>query len=404
MRDNLIILTTSFPYGKAELFLESEIQIIAPYFKKIEIIAISNKHFVDHRPLPQNTTFCKLRIQNNYVTKLKLFFQFASPLFWKELRFIKGSGETINLIKIKTILRSYDNAKTIAQYIENKITIPEETVVYSYWSNDNALAAALVKLKYKKVKAITRAHGWDVYFEANQANYLPFRNSLLGELDCIHTVSDAGNKYVCNRWELKPNKVLTSRLGAVSSTKVTFSEENILVSCSHINSIKRLHLIIDTLCLFKTPIKWVHIGAGDDFEKIKLLCEEKLIANPNVSWQLLGSIPNTEIITTYLKIKPKLFINVSSTEGVPVSIMEAISCGLPVIATCVGGNPEIVIKSNGIIIDANPTINAIYEAINQITQLQQDQWEIMSQNAVFMWDEKYNLIDNYKSFAEHLKN
>jgi glycosyltransferase involved in cell wall biosynthesis len=84
--------------------------------------------------------------------------------------------------------------------------------------------------------------------------------------------------------------------------------------------------------------------------------------------------------------------------------MEAISCGLPVIATCVGGNPEIVIKSNGIIIDANPTINAIYEAINQITQLQQDQWEIMSQNAVFMWDEKYNLIDNYKSFAEHLKN
>jgi glycosyltransferase involved in cell wall biosynthesis len=404
MRDKLIILTTSFPYGKAELFLESEIQIIAPYFKKIEIIAISNKHFVDHRPVPQNTSFCKLRIQNNYISKLKSFFQFASPLFWKELRFIKGSGETINLIKIKTILRSYDNAKTIAQYIESKITIPEETVVYSYWSNDNALAAALVKLKYTKVKAITRAHGWDVYFEANQVNYLPFRNSLLGELDCIHTVSDAGNKYVCNRWKLKPNKVLTSRLGVVSSTKVTFSEENILVSCSHINSIKRLHLIIDTLCLFKNPIKWVHIGAGDDFEKIKLLCEEKLIPNPNVRWQLLGRIPNTEIITTYLKIKPKLFINVSSTEGVPVSIMEAISCGLPVIATCVGGNPEIVSKSNGIIIDAHPTVNAIYEAINQIIQLQQDQWEIMSQNAVFKWDKKYNLIDNYKSFAEQLKN
>ncbi len=37
-----------------------------------------------------------------------------------------------------------------------------------------------------------------------------------------------------------------------------------------------------------------------------------------------------------------LFINASITEGTPVSIMEAISCGIPIIATDVGGNPEIV--------------------------------------------------------------
>jgi glycosyltransferase involved in cell wall biosynthesis len=403
MRNKLIILTTSFPYGKAELFLEHEIQIIAPYFKEVEIIAVSNKNFSDNRTLPRNVIFCKLNIEKNYVSKLKIFFQFITPLFWRELLFLFSSKQSINMLKIKTILNSSFNSRLISQFIEDKITNPNETVVYSYWSNDNASAAALLKLKFKNLKTLTRAHGWDVYFEANRANYLPFRKTLLGELDNVCAVSDAGNKYIRTRWKIEPNKVVTSRLGVIQSEKVTFSEQDIIVSCSHINSIKRLHLIVEALCLFKTPIKWVHIGAGEEFDKIKQLCEDKLNINPNVSWELLGRIPNEEIIPTYLKIKPKLFINVSSTEGVPVSIMEAICCGLPVIATRVGGNPEIVNDSNGLVIDPNPTTDKLFDAIRHILELKKDDWENLSLNSVYLWDKMYNLNTNYISFVEYLK-
>lgn len=402
MRNKLIILTSSFPFGKSELFLESEIQIIAPYFREVEIIAVSNQKFFDNRHVPQNVSFSQLRIKNNNLSKLRSFFQLISPLFYKEVRFIYRFDKPLNLIKTKTILRSCFSAKVIAQYVKSKIIHPESTIVYSYWSNDNALAAALLKLKFKDLKVVTRAHGWDVYFEANQANYLPFRKTLLGELDNVYTVSRAGNTYVRERWKVEPSKVLTSRLGVKPSEKVTFSEQNIIVSCSHINSIKRLHLIVEALCLFKTPIKWVHIGGGGEFYKIKQLCEEKLNTHPHVSWEFLGRIPNAEIIPTYLKIKPKLFINVSSTEGVPVSIMEAISCGLPVIATRVGGNPEIVNDSNGIIVDANPEISELVESINRIRTLKKEDWEMLSNQSVAIWNKSYNLDLNYLSFAKHL--
>ncbi len=403
MRNKLIILTSSFPYGKEELFLESEIQIIAPYFKEVEIIAVSNKLFTDKRQVPQNVLFSQLNIKNNYFSKVKSFFQLASFLFWKEVRFIYGFNKPLNLIKTKTILRSCYNAKAISRHLKIKITHPERTIIYSYWSNDNALATALLKFEFKDLKVVTRAHGWDVYFEANQANYLPFRKTLLGKLDNVHTVSDAGNKYVRDRWKVDPSKVLTSRLGVCPSEKVSFSEQNTIVSCSHINSIKRLHLIVEALCQLDTPVKWVHIGAGDDFAVIKQLCEEKLTPYPHISWDLLGRIPNVEIIPIYLKVKPKLFINVSSTEGVPVSIMEAISCGLPVIATRVGGNPEIVHESNGIIIDANPEISELVESINRILTLKKEDWEMLSSQSIVIWNKSYNLEANYRSFAENLK-
>ena len=45
-----------------------------------------------------------------------------------------------------------------------------------------------------------------------------------------------------------------------------------------------------------------------------------------------------------------LFVNMSLSEGIPVSIMEAISFGIPIIATNVGGNAEIVNDETGVLI------------------------------------------------------
>lgn len=48
-----------------------------------------------------------------------------------------------------------------------------------------------------------------------------------------------------------------------------------------------------------------------------------------------------------------LFVNMSLSEGIPVSIMEAISFGIPIIATNVGGNAEIVNDETGVLIPVN---------------------------------------------------
>ena len=82
--------------------------------------------------------------------------------------------------------------------------------------------------------------------------------------------------------------------------------------------------------------------------------------------------------------------------------MEAVSCGIPIIATDVGGNPEIVSSQNGILLNANPTPNDIANAF----------FEIISNKTLSFgkrkgshktWQEKYNASKNYKFFASEIK-
>ena len=52
-----------------------------------------------------------------------------------------------------------------------------------------------------------------------------------------------------------------------------------------------------------------------------------------------------------------LFVNLSTIEGVPVSIMEAQSSGIPVLATDVGSSKEIVDDDNGFLIPKDFEMN-----------------------------------------------
>ena len=61
----------------------------------------------------------------------------------------------------------------------------------------------------------------------------------------------------------------------------------------------------------------------------------------------MGHYPNEELLRYYGSNHVDLFINTSSTEGVPVSIMEAQSFGIPVIATDTGGVKEVVTEGTG---------------------------------------------------------
>ena len=66
--------------------------------------------------------------------------------------------------------------------------------------------------------------------------------------------------------------------------------------------------------------------------------EDNISSLPStISVKIMGRMKNKDIYSLYEKEKPDLFINLSSSEGIPVSIMEAMSFGIPVISTDVGG-------------------------------------------------------------------
>ena len=77
-----------------------------------------------------------------------------------------------------------------------------------------------------------------------------------------------------------------------------------------------------------------------------------------------GRISNNDMLAYYEKDQPHILINTSENKGIPVSMMEAMSYVILVIATNVSGVKEIVAHGrNGFLLEAEleKTIRSIYK-------------------------------------------
>jgi glycosyltransferase involved in cell wall biosynthesis len=82
--------------------------------------------------------------------------------------------------------------------------------------------------------------------------------------------------------------------------------------------------------------------------------------------------------------------------------MEAISAGIPVIATDVGGTAEIVNKTTGILVPVNLSpehFNSVLESAfnNKTLQSESERKQIQA-----FWGRKFNASENYSRFAKKL--
>lgn len=125
------------------------------------------------------------------------------------------------------------------------------------------------------------------------------------------------------------------------------------------------------------------------------------LKNSSVRCFLPGQLAPPEIFNFYKSMPVDLFLTVSANEGIPVSIMEAQSFGIPVIATAVGGIPEIVNNINGLLLSANPSPLEIAEAIFKAFS-EKEIWGKKRMYSRRNWEENYNAEKNYNAFAAEL--
>ncbi|NIR71120.1 glycosyltransferase family 4 protein [candidate division KSB1 bacterium] len=114
----------------------------------------------------------------------------------------------------------------------------------------------------------------------------------------------------------------------------------LLQALSGMNTLSRLQLIV--------------IGEGQEEEKLK---SEYAHLNAHVTWT--GAKPNHELPQWYAAADA--FVLPSRSEGTPTVILEAMGSGTPVVATRVGGIPELI----------NDGINGLLFGSENIEQLQE---------------------------------
>ena len=122
-----------------------------------------------------------------------------------------------------------------------------------------------------------------------------------------------------------------------------------------------------------------------------------------VDYKLMGFVPNPDINDYYRSERVDCFITTSCSEGgAPVSVAEAISNGIPVIATDAGGLPEMV-KDNGILLPGNPSEEQVAEAIIHMVTLDESSVDSMRRSSRKLWRERFDAVENAKRFTEYLK-
>jgi glycosyltransferase involved in cell wall biosynthesis len=182
-----------------------------------------------------------------------------------------------------------------------------------------------------------------------------------------------------------------------------------IVSCSGIYPLKRLDLIIGALAQIQKDIycSWVHFGSGPDYDRICDLARTNL-STSNVSFEFKGQLPNAEILNFYEENSVDLFINTSDFEGVPVSIMEAMSFGIPCVARNVGGNSEIIKNAvSGTLISGNATLTDIAMACKDFYLLKQcrpEAFHALRQSTYNFWFSNFNADKNYSAFSNYILN
>jgi glycosyltransferase involved in cell wall biosynthesis len=171
-------------------------------------------------------------------------------------------------------------------------------------------------------------------------------------------------------------------------------------SCSALIPLKRVELVAQALHFVTSEVRWIHVGDGPMRGAVESACRG---LPGRVRVELRGGMPNADVLALYAELRPSVFLNVSRSEGLPVSMMEAMSSGVPVIATDVGGVREIVSHgANGALLAADPTPAELASALDRFAALPEDAHARCAAAAWETWNTRFRADRNYETFVSLL--
>jgi colanic acid/amylovoran biosynthesis glycosyltransferase len=415
----LILSTGTYPYSAVEeSFLDTEIPYLSSAYDIVTILprtlpseterterTFPKNVYVDNSLLSQQDTLIDRRLYKLHTILLAI----TSRYFYSEI--LKNPWTITNITALKRITGYLSEAlrtwKWTQEYAKRNDICLSKTVFYTHWLGAATMGIGMAKKEHPEIRLVSRAHGGDLYEERHDPPYIPYRYETFTFLDRLYLISAHGYNYLTHKYPHSQSKFEVARLGVEDPGFITETSQDgtfRVVSCSYIVPVKRIDLLIQGLNELgqKHPegtFEWVHIGYGPLKEKMEDIA--KKCFPKNISFHFVGYVTNPEVISFYQNNCVDVFINVSSSEGIPVSIMEAQSCGIPVIATAVGGNPEIVSNDVGILLSKNPTPQEIADAI-WILKEDSSRLELLKKNSKSNWNKMYNAKKNYQTFSSKL--
>jgi len=154
---------------------------------------------------------------------------------------------------------------------------------------------------------------------------------------------------------------------------------------------KGCNLLLDAYLLLAkvdAGVDLFYIGVGDQLSELKRTVTEEALEK---RVHFLGAISH-DLLLNWINSSDVLVLP-SMNEGVPNVILEAQSCGTPVVATNVGGIPEIVSNETGILIEYG-NAEKLYQALNEALCKNWDRGKISNNINILSWQQNSSKLLN----------
>jgi glycosyltransferase involved in cell wall biosynthesis len=400
----LLLITTRWPHGAVTEFLDDEIHHLVRSFDRVVVAPL--------RPLGPLAAGLPRAMTVDYslaqhLERTRLMPGYPSRRLTAAVRASRpnrdGCGITrTDLIRDwrrgswlrESLLGRADSASVAAWAV--RADPPD--IAYTFW-----LGAATVGLRaaWPGVPLVSRVHRSELYAEAHGWQSIPFQAASVRSVDLLAAVSEDGRAYLAGRYPGAVDKIVVRRLGVRdlgSPASHATSGALRILSASSITPIKRVRFILEvaqTLAKSGREVEWTHLGDGPGRAEVEEALDE---APASLSVHLSGHVPLEQVYRELQSGAHDVFLNLSLSEGAPVSLMEAQCVGLPVVATAVGGTPEVIPAGLNELVSPNDPASVICEAVLRASR--RPPGEALERRR--RWAQHYDADVNYAAWADEL--
>lgn len=381
----LAVIVEDYPYSTGEPFFHAELKKLVQEFDEIAIVckhAATRKKNPPDFELPAGVRLVELSGQPSLRTKLRTAFKvlFFGRWFsiWKDIR---RAGVPFNSYTVKVALAYVEASDRMERELRSGWEGKRfDWIWYSYWCDEAAYMLARWQKQGEIVRSLCRVHNTDVYMERHPYAYLPFRKFIHENLSQVLPISAHAQRYLWNQTPRASSRIWLSRLGVPVQEELPAPERPTprLLSLSKISPVKNIEGLIEALWHWDgQELEWHHFGQAPKSEygeAILRKMEELAVQNPRVRVVPHGFVPPSEMMQKIRELNPTALINTSLFEGIPVSMMEVASLGIPVLGPHICGVPELVVDGvSGFLLQPADS-QSIRNAINRMLSLNMENY------------------------------
>jgi N-acetyl-alpha-D-glucosaminyl L-malate synthase BshA len=222
-------------------------------------------------------------------------------------------------------------------------------ILHMHYAIPHATAAYLARemLRPKRyLPFVTTLHGTDITLVGARSSFLPVTRFSIEQSDAVTAISHYLARETCRTFghcavEVIPNFINAAeyrrRNNEALRAQLAPGGEPVIMHVSNFRPVKRIADCIHTLARLEGRVRARLVMCGDGPERRDA---EALARSYGLTDEVLfvGQVPN---IGDYLSVADLLLLP-SETESFGLAALEAMACEVPVIATRVGGLPEVV--------------------------------------------------------------